>query len=436
MGRRLRIGLPGSRLLQELERQREHLVSIEGRSLEDRCRPGGATGPHSVGDQATNSGQRSGPRGAFRRSFASSACSFARAPGPLTGSIVNRRAGIRRPDDRPLVVRVGTIPLTRPCRNLRPFDPKTRVCVSTSNGRYRLGIAFRREGASSEPRWPRLRTSPPRRDSSVRRPEDRRGDGDRALQLGDLSVHYHALFLDGAYSFPPGRKPVFHPTPAPTDEDVARVVAAVFRRVERALADREPDAAQRRFIDSAPVLAAVAEASARGVVATGPCRGRRIIRIRGAPADVDVFVMGRLCAQVEGFNLQAATSIWANDRQDLERMAPLPRAPSDRHRPAVPAPRRPPGAAAQASLARWHHGVRVHAPRAHRAARCNRASPKGASDSPLWGAGAGIRGEVRDRACRGCSRRCRAGCPRATGRQAQKAGQSSMGVADMARVPE
>jgi hypothetical protein len=55
---------------------------------------------------------------------------------------------------------------------------------------------------------------------------------------------------------------LFHPAPAPTDEDVARVVAAVFRRVERALADREPDAAQRRFIESAPVLAAVAEASA------------------------------------------------------------------------------------------------------------------------------------------------------------------------------
>jgi len=38
----------------------------------------------------------------------------------------------------------------------------------------------------------------------------------------DLSVHYHALFLDGVYSLPPGREPVFHPTPDPNDEDVAR----------------------------------------------------------------------------------------------------------------------------------------------------------------------------------------------------------------------
>jgi hypothetical protein len=137
----------------------------------------------------------------------------------------------------------------------------------------------------------------------------------------DLSVHYHALFLDGAYSFPPGRKPVFHPTPAPTDEDVARVVAAVFRRIESRLANREPDAAHRRFIESAPVLAAVADASARGIVATGPRRGGRIVRIRGAPADVDAFVMGKLCAQVDGYNLQAATRIGANDRKGLERMA-------------------------------------------------------------------------------------------------------------------
>jgi hypothetical protein len=99
----------------------------------------------------------------------------------------------------------------------------------------------------------------------------------------DLSVHYHARFGDGAYSFPTGRKPVFHPIPAPTDEDVARIVAAVFRRVERALTDREPDTAQRRFIESAPVLAAVGEASARGVVATG----------RAAAAESSAFVAHR-----------------------------------------------------------------------------------------------------------------------------------------------
>jgi hypothetical protein len=43
------------------------------------------------------------------------------------------------------------------------------------------------------------------------------------------------------------------------------------------------------------------------VVATGPRRDRRIVRVRGPTTDVNAFVVGRLCAQVEGFNLQAAT---------------------------------------------------------------------------------------------------------------------------------
>jgi len=138
------------------------------------------------------------------------------------------------------------------------------------------------------------------------------------------SPHFHTLFLDGVYTFPdapPGGKPVFHPTPAPTDEDVARVAAAVCRRVERRLRGREATAAQRRFEEGAPVWCALAGASAGGVVATGPRRGRYVIRVRGAPADVDAFVTGRLCAEVAGFNLQAATRIAANDRKGLERMA-------------------------------------------------------------------------------------------------------------------
>jgi hypothetical protein len=136
----------------------------------------------------------------------------------------------------------------------------------------------------------------------------------------DLSPHFHALVLDGVYSFPASKKPVFHPTPGPQDEDVAGVTAAVFRRVERKLNGREEPRAQRRFAEGAPLLLALAQASASGVVGTGPRKGCRIIRIRGAPADLDVFVMGKLCAQIEGYNLQAATRIAANDRDGLERM--------------------------------------------------------------------------------------------------------------------
>jgi len=144
----------------------------------------------------------------------------------------------------------------------------------------------------------------------------------------DVSPHFHVLFLDGVYGCSTDRTPIFHPTPAPTDDDVADVASAVFRRVEGELCDREPSARQRRFSENAPVLVGIVEASARGVVATGPRRGCRIVRVRGMTADVDAFLMGRLCAQVEGYNLQAATRIAANDREGLERMGRyLARAP-------------------------------------------------------------------------------------------------------------
>jgi hypothetical protein len=136
----------------------------------------------------------------------------------------------------------------------------------------------------------------------------------------DLAPHFHTLFMDGLYIFPPGRQPTFHPVPGPTDEDVAQVAAAVFRRVERKLMVRDPSGGQRTFLEPAPLLAALAESSSRGVIATGPRRGGRVLRVRGAAAEVDAFVLGRVCAQVEGYNLRAATRVAANDREGLERM--------------------------------------------------------------------------------------------------------------------
>src|SRR5689334_19968297 len=85
--------------------------------------------------------------------------------------------------------------------------------------------------------------------------------------------------------------------------------------------------------------------------------------------------MGGLCAQVEGYNLQAATRIGANDRQALERMARY------LSRPPIATDRlsqvegRSAGIAAQTSLARRHDCVPLHAPRADRETRRDRAPP-------------------------------------------------------------
>jgi hypothetical protein len=136
----------------------------------------------------------------------------------------------------------------------------------------------------------------------------------------DAAPHFHTLFMDGVYAFS-GGKPVFHPVRAPRDQEVAQIVAGVFRRVERRLAGSPDTSSQGESpLDASPLLT-LTEASARGVIATGPRRGCRVVRVRGAAADTDAFLMGRLCAQVEGYNLQCATRIAANDRDGLERMA-------------------------------------------------------------------------------------------------------------------
>ena len=82
----------------------------------------------------------------------------------------------------------------------------------------------------------------------------------------------------------------------------------------------KPGPAQQDFIETAPLLAVISKAAVGGASATGSRRGQRVVRVRGAAAVVDALVLGRLCAEVEGFNLQAAARVAANDREGLERM--------------------------------------------------------------------------------------------------------------------
>ena len=107
--------------------------------------------------------------------------------------------------------------------------------------------------------------------------------------------------------------------PAPTDEDVVQVAASVFHRVERELAAQEP--ARRAGIRGG---GAAAGGPGRGIRPGRhrhrPRRGCPVLHVRDVAATVDAFVMGRLRAQVESYNLQAATRIAANDREALERM--------------------------------------------------------------------------------------------------------------------
>jgi hypothetical protein len=52
----------------------------------------------------------------------------------------------------------------------------------------------------------------------------------------NANVHFHTLVLDGVFSRPtPGAAPVFHPLPAPTDEEIVQILEQIHERVTRLL---------------------------------------------------------------------------------------------------------------------------------------------------------------------------------------------------------
>ena len=132
-----------------------------------------------------------------------------------------------------------------------------------------------------------------------------------------------------------GAPPRFHPLPPPSDDEVARLATRVAKSLARLLTRRGlgPDG-DLEFADplaaDEPWLAALAAASTRGRIATGPRAGQRPTRLGDRVDPEDLPAAGvPLCAQVAGVSLHAAVAVPAHDRQPLERLAAL-----------VPPPRR------------------------------------------------------------------------------------------------
>jgi hypothetical protein len=64
----------------------------------------------------------------------------------------------------------------------------------------------------------------------------------------------------------------------------------------------------------------LASASVQGLVATGPHRGCRVLRLGASGEDTEVAIPSRRCAEVAGFNVHANTCARAGDRERLEHM--------------------------------------------------------------------------------------------------------------------
>ena len=138
----------------------------------------------------------------------------------------------------------------------------------------------------------------------------------------NLNIHFHMLFLDGAYSFE-GSRPMFQRAPRPTPTELARLLHRIAQRVARLLERqgllvRDPD---RDYLDVEPgeVFDQLVGASVHYRIAIGPNAGRQALTLRTVPAQPEP-VASTLLARQPGFSLHAATCCEANQRDKLEKL--------------------------------------------------------------------------------------------------------------------
>jgi hypothetical protein len=109
----------------------------------------------------------------------------------------------------------------------------------------------------------------------------------------NLNVHFHVIALDGVYAEQTDGSVLFHPLPAPSDEDIARLACAVCRKVTRYVGRLTgEDRDQQLTLDH------LANASVQGLVATGPRRGCRVLRLGHTGEDAEATIMGKRCSEV------------------------------------------------------------------------------------------------------------------------------------------
>ncbi len=143
-----------------------------------------------------------------------------------------------------------------------------------------------------------------------------------------LNVHLHLLVLDGIYICPQPRplsqQPVFHETPPPEDEDIARLVAKLRDRIVRHLQrqghlpDGEEASGEGSQEDS--LFATLQAAAVQGRCALGPKAGSWTQRLDRDPCAVPVFETGRRCAALDGFSLHADVRVGSCARTRLEQL--------------------------------------------------------------------------------------------------------------------
>jgi hypothetical protein len=129
--------------------------------------------------------------------------------------------------------------------------------------------------------------------------------------------------VDGVFSEAQPGGLTFYPAPPPSNDDVARILAAVRARVRRLLIRRQIESSEGHdpLSETSPVLAGMVNASVQGRIALGPRAGARVRRLGDAPDVGPATSRGPRRAQLDGFDLHANVWVPPNDRVRLEQLS-------------------------------------------------------------------------------------------------------------------
>ncbi len=141
----------------------------------------------------------------------------------------------------------------------------------------------------------------------------------------NLNIHFHTLALDGVFSEDATGALRFHPAPSPRDDEVARLLATIRRRVlrllrRRGLASDEDVAPPDPLAEESLALAGISSASVQGRIALGRRAGARVWRLGHDPEAAWVASSGPRQAHLDGFDLHANVWVPATNRARLEEL--------------------------------------------------------------------------------------------------------------------
>lgn len=142
----------------------------------------------------------------------------------------------------------------------------------------------------------------------------------------NLNVHFHSLYIDGAYQLNSDQKPhVFCPIAEPTIEELTAVLQRIIKKIISLLEKhgyliRDNEDKLSLSIDNEDTFSQIQASSVVYRFATGPNRGKRALVLKTTPT-MDHASGAGLVAVHSGFSLHAGVAVDGGERKKLEKLA-------------------------------------------------------------------------------------------------------------------